>query len=145
MSKVERSFVADLGMQQANEETAPYGVPRVTQRHDLDRNGKVESVTIKCDFPPTEQAARILTEVLPEMLQIFLEKNQDYADSSDNVTTASEELGSAGQYAELRRKMGKLKRSLWDRVPLQFEQPQEVLQDFGGHVLLALLFVKDHK
>lgn len=121
---------------------AKYGVPRVTFRTEV-TGGKTEAVYIKVEFPPTEQAARILTEVLPDALRLFLQKNQDYAGADGDNT--SDELGSAGQYAELKRKMGKLKRALWDRLPMEFEQPDEILRDFFGHVLLALLFIKDKK
>lgn len=72
--------------------------------------------------------------LLQEWLHHFLRKQRDYG---DGATT----LGAPGQYAELHRKMAKLKRALWDGVPLENEPVREVLMDLIGHCFLAIQFL----
>lgn len=53
---------------------------------------------------------------------------------------AADELGLAGQWGDLHRKVNKLKRQLWlgdDRVPTR-ESPREILLDIIGHAFLAI-------
>lgn len=69
--------------------------------------------------------------LLQEWILRFMSKQQDYRDSADD-------LGAPGQYAELHRKMGKLKRALWDGEKLTGEPAEEVLQDLIGHCFLAI-------
>lgn len=83
----------------------------------------------------TETIQDILGPDRPGLLQdwvaLFVKKQADYGDSADD-------LGAPGQYAELHRKMGKLKRALWDGKVLEGEQPDEVLFDLIGHCFLAI-------
>lgn len=81
---------------------------------------------------PTEQAVTIVWEVLPDMLERFLAKNKDYGDDQVN-------LGPKAEFVRIANKFGKLKRALWDGVELEFEQVDEILDDFLGHILLAKL------
>jgi hypothetical protein len=69
--------------------------------------------------------------LLNEFLLLFLKKQRDYGDHADD-------LGAPGQYAELHRKMGKLKKALWDGQPLVGEPAREVLMDLIGHCFLAI-------
>jgi hypothetical protein len=64
----------------------------------------------------------------------FLEGYREYGEG------AADELGLAGQWGDLYRKIKKLKRPLWegDREALTRESPRQVLQDIIGHALLAL-------
>jgi hypothetical protein len=61
----------------------------------------------------------------------FLHKHKDYGDHADD-------LGAPGQYAEIHRKIGKLKRVLWDGKELKGEPAREVLLDLIGHCFLAM-------
>lgn len=69
--------------------------------------------------------------LLQEWILHFMMKQRDYGDTADD-------LGAPGQYAELHRKIGKLKRSLWEGEILHGEQPDEILLDLVGHCFLAL-------
>lgn len=66
-----------------------------------------------------------------DAVELHLQKAADYGDTGDA-------LGIQGQYAELWRKIGKLKGPMWDGRALTFEQPVEVLQDLIGHCIKAI-------
>ena len=53
---------------------------------------------------------------------------------------AADETGLAGQWADLHRKVRKLKPAMWegDATHLRRESMEEILQDIMGHALLAL-------
>jgi hypothetical protein len=53
---------------------------------------------------------------------------------------AADETGLAGQWADMHRKVAKLKRALWegDDSYLTRESTEEILRDLVGHALLAL-------
>jgi len=96
----------------------------------------IDPVQVNYEIDPvlSEQMHRILTERLPKVLVLFMMKNADYEFSGDH-------LGSKGQYAELWRKVGKLKKSMWDGHALLGEQSDEILADLIGHCLLAIDFL----
>lgn len=75
--------------------------------------------------------------LLQEWILRFMEKQKDYKDGADD-------LGAPGQYAELHRKMGKLRRALWEGEPLVGEPVDEVLMDLIGHCFLAIRHVRQH-
>lgn len=81
---------------------------------------------------PSETARLICEEILPEWKEMFLRKNMDYGDF--HIT-----LGIAGQFVDMWRKIGKIRRSLWEGKPLVGEQPDEVLFDLAAHCFLAAL------
>ena len=134
-------FIVEPPEPEREPKPAKMGQRRVVIAYDHGPSGRIEEVRMVINNPPTVQAGRILTEVLPVLLENFLSKNADYASSGDFNT--SELLGSRGQFAELWRKIGKLKGPMWDGKDLNHEQVDEILEDFCGHVLLALLFIKD--
>lgn len=78
----------------------------------------------------------LLKKWLPQIVNLFRTKARDY-ETRDGMFTA-DHLGAAGQYAEIWRKIPKLKRAMWDGDPLAGETVQEVLMDLIGHCLLAL-------
>lgn len=57
---------------------------------------------------------------------------------------AADDLGLAGQWGDLHRKVAKLKRAMWEGDPsyLTRESMPEILQDIIGHCLLALEMVE---
>lgn len=89
-------------------------------------------------YPPpgsvSAQALRVL-EHARGALQKFLEKNQGYGSTAYN-------LGARGQYADINRKMGKLKHTLWDGNDPVGEDMIEMLQDLVGHCLLTIDFIE---
>lgn len=71
----------------------------------------------------------------------FAEAYAEYGDSS------KDETGLAGQWADLYRKVMKLKAPLWagQKGRLTREDETQVLQDLIGHALLALKMIDDGK
>lgn len=69
--------------------------------------------------------------LLQEWTWLFMDKQRDYGDRADD-------LGVPGQYAELSRKMIKLRRVMWEGHPLVGEPPREVVLDLIGHLFLTL-------
>lgn len=121
----------------------PSGKSRVNVAYDKGVNGRLEEIRLTISNPPTPQSERILTDHLTKWINEFLTKNADYASSGD--FNASDHLGSKGQYAELWRKIGKLRGPLWDGTELNHEQADEIVRDLIGHCFLTLLFLEDNK
>lgn len=90
----------------------------------------------------SEQAERIMADLLGPWVRKFLEKNADYT-SEDGFNTA-DLLAERGQFAELWRKMGKLKVALWDGQPMNFEGEVEILEDMIGHCFLAIDYIRNN-
>lgn len=92
----------------------------------------------------TEQSSRILDEILPNAIALFLRKNADYNIVGIDIAAT---LGVRGQWSDMYRKIAKLKQSMWDQSGegLEFESAEEVIQDLIGHCLLSLLFLKDER
>lgn len=93
------------------------------------------TITYEFQSIPTEQAIRIVHDVLPKVMELFLQKNKDYGDAH----TQHMRLGPKGQFVDIWRKIIKLKRGLWDGEELAGEKPPEIMMDLIGHCLLALL------
>lgn len=83
---------------------------------------------------PNEQAMRIVKSVLPNVLELYLNKSKDY----DGNVMAMLNLGPKASFVDLWRKVGKLKGALWDGRPMVGEQADEILADTVGHVLIIL-------
>lgn len=114
----------------------PHNEPRVRSQRTISARGKTEEIVIQIDNPPSDQAAVILFRLMTNWVQEFMSKNADYGDTSA-------QLGAAGQYAELWRKVGKLKGPLWDGKELNHEQADEIVRDLIGHCFLTLLFLEE--
>lgn len=71
-----------------------------------------------------------------EWISFYKQKNQDYQ-------SHGEEFGVRGEVHNMGKKMGKLKRALWDGEPLVGEQPEEILLDMVGHCMQALYLLRD--
>jgi hypothetical protein len=78
-------------------------------------------------------------EILAEAERRFAEAYAEYGDSSKDTT------GLAGQWADLYRKIMKLKAPLWagEEGRLTRESESTVLFDLIGHALLALKMIQD--
>lgn len=97
-----------------------------------------DAIVLTVDYYPdrlNKQGNDIMYNIAPVVLENFARKNADYGDTSFD-------LGIAGQYAELWRKVGKLKGPMWEGKSLHFEQMDEILQDLIGHCLLSLYFLR---
>jgi hypothetical protein len=87
-------------------------------------------------------AQRITVRLVQEFIEQFLEKNKDYTSKPmpgfPEGFENADVLGIQGQFAELWRKIWKLRKSLWEGEELVGEQPREVLMDLIGHCFLAI-------
>jgi hypothetical protein len=81
---------------------------------------------------------RIRDVLVPEFIEHQSRKSADYNESLVPGVENADVLGERGQYAELWRKMAKLKKALWYGEELVGEQPREILLDFIGHCFLAI-------
>lgn len=77
-------------------------------------------------------AREILEQILPEFAGRFAQASLHYGDSNADA------LGSAGQFADIWRKIGPLKRALWEGKKLTREDPEVILFDLIGHCLLTI-------
>ena len=79
-----------------------------------------------------------LIDVNQQAMLKFAEAYKEYGDG------AADEMGLAGEWAELHRKVKKLRRAMWDgdESYLTRESLTTVLQDLIGHALLALDMVE---
>lgn len=82
----------------------------------------------------SQQAERVV-EIVLEALALFLEKNRGYGNTSEH-------LGARGQYADMHRKMGKLKHTLWEGNPAVGESVEEMCMDLIGHAALTINFLR---
>lgn len=78
------------------------------------------------------RAHTILATIIPEFVGKFVEASAHYGDTNADV------LGIAGQFGDIWRKIGPLKRALWEGKQLTREQPREILMDLIGHALLTI-------
>src|SRR6185503_1867367 len=75
------------------------------------------------------------SRLMAEWERQFAAKAQDY---NDNQNENHRVLGVRGQFADIWRKIGKLKKALWDGQPLVGEQPREILMDLIAHCFLTI-------
>ena len=96
-----------------------------------------DGVLISFNGDESDQLHDILAEHLPDMLDLFIKKNAEYGSGEQSSGTY---LGARGQFADIWRKIGKLKIGLWDgnEAQLTTESVDEILRDMIGHCFLAL-------
>lgn len=111
----------------------PFNAIVVSRKADIDNTGNMSLYTLEATNIKTNSAQHVLLEVLPQVLELFLVKNQDYGDEMNAM-----KLGAKGQFVDIWRKVGKLKGALWDGKSMVGEQADEILMDLVGHILLAL-------
>lgn len=85
---------------------------------------------------------RIVCAHLPEWVAKFRAKNADYSGAGAEPHKV---LGVQGQFADIWRKIWKLKKALWDGQTLAGEQPEEILRDLIGHCFLTLDLLREAK
>jgi hypothetical protein len=91
-------------------------------------------IRIEIDNAPNEQAERVLTKIVPSLLELYLKKSKDYGGDVGEMIG----LGPKAHFVDMWRKMGKLKRALWDGVELEGEKPEEIMMDLVGHIFIIL-------
>jgi hypothetical protein len=85
---------------------------------------------------PTGADGRYIRDrLMPEFWETFARKAADY---NDNENENHRALGVRGQFADIWRKIGKLKKSLWEGRSLAGEQPREILMDLIAHCFLTI-------
>ena len=84
-------------------------------------------------FAETDQARRILRRHLPTVAEHFLKRNAEYGEEAHI-------LGVKGQFADINRKVIKLKRYLWDDVPVPpgAESIETIAGELIGHLLILI-------
>jgi hypothetical protein len=90
-------------------------------------------IRIEIENPPTDEARKILIDILPNVIDAWLQKNRDYGDSDELKS-----LGAKAEFVRLWNKMMKLKAGLWEGRELSGEQVPEIMGDMIAHLLLAL-------
>jgi hypothetical protein len=76
----------------------------------------------------------MINQILPAAMLRFRSKSSDYGD-------VFLDLGMAGQYSDMHRKMHKLKKFMWEGQRLKGEPPTEILEDLIGNALISLYLI----
>ena len=87
------------------------------------------------NIPPIESPTLRRIQLLDEeWFEQFTRRFMEYGEG------AADELGLAGQWGDLHRKVAKLKTELWKGIAVddQHEEAREVLLDIIGHAFLAV-------
>jgi hypothetical protein len=80
---------------------------------------------------PADPYEYIEKSIIPTVVQNLRRNAQQYGDTFES-------LGPAGQFADIWRKVGPLKRALWDGEELPNESPTQICYDLIGHALLTI-------
>jgi hypothetical protein len=80
---------------------------------------------------------RILAAHIPLVVKRMREKSADYNSEGELPFEPHTVLGIKGQFADIWRKVWKLKKGLWDGTELKGEQPIEIIDDLIAHLLLT--------
>lgn len=78
-----------------------------------------------------------------EMEQILVEARDDWRRKRPDYDDAFELLGSKGQFSDIWRKVAKLKRSIWDEIPLKGEQPEQIAKEIIPHCLILIYLLRE--
>jgi hypothetical protein len=97
-----------------------------------------DGITFVMQSGDSPELCSIVTGHLPAWVELFARKNADYGSFGESAGV----LGIRGQYADIWRKMAKLKRSMWDGERLEFEGTEEVINDLIGHLFLTLYMMR---
>lgn len=84
---------------------------------------------------PSDPYHVMVKRILPRAVKRFLEKSADYEDLFFD-------LGLAGQYSDMHRKMHKLRKALWEGEELKGEQPEEILEDLIGNCMISIYLLQ---
>lgn len=92
-----------------------------------------DAIVVEVQGNETDELRDILLKEMPQFLELFISKNQEYGENAQT-------LGARGQFADIWRKIAKLKTGLWDghEDRLKSEGVDEILRDLIGHCFLTL-------
>lgn len=79
-----------------------------------------------------ERARHNVEKIGAEALARYIEGSLHYGDDFQDET------GLKGQWCDIKRKVGPLKRALWDEAILTRESPREICLDLIGHLLMTV-------
>lgn len=123
-------------------ERGDFGMPgigsaMITHTPVLQDNAVTVTLTQK---PATNQATRIVQIHAPEVLEHFIARNAEYGEGAHV-------LGVKGQFADINRKVIKLKRYLWDDVPVPegAEDVKTIAGELIGHLLILIDELEDNE
>lgn len=105
-------------------------------------SGLPPNMIISVPQPKTEHALNIFVHVLPKALDLFVKKSDRYGEPEPD------DLGVAGQFADMHRKWKVLRKVMWkgESLPDDSGEPiEEVLYDMIGHCLKTLEFLRNQK
>src|SRR5262245_16570135 len=85
---------------------------------------------------PRNDNAYIVNTLIPEIIKRTNLSFQHYGDTY-------KELGVQGQFSDIWRKVGPLKRALWEGKELPGESPREICMDLIGHCLLTVALLDE--
>jgi hypothetical protein len=120
-----------------------YGVRPIVYCPGIDEEPKpikAEPAVAAQDLPP--DMLYIRDHLLPEWWNLFVAKAADY---NDGPAENHKVLGIKGQFGDMWRKVGKLKKALWDGKPLATEQPREITFDLISHCLLTVAMMDEEE
>lgn len=131
---------ADVMMAKATEPVHEFTIPHA-QVLDIAKQPAVwaeklsaNSARLEFENLPNEQAIRVVLEVLPKVVELYLKKSRDYG---GNVMELMD-LGPSACIPDMLRKFGKIKRAVWDGEEMVGEQPDEIIMDLAGHIFIIL-------
>jgi hypothetical protein len=95
-------------------------------------------VSYECDgkgwaMDAVTHEARVVLELLPAIMQDFLESNEKYARAQ-----TGHDLGAKGVIPDINRKTSALITRIWDGVEAGRDETDELIGDLIGHLLLLL-------
>lgn len=79
----------------------------------------------------TPEAKQIVEVILPQMVELFVEKNAKY-----QAVRGDLDLGAKGMFPDINRKIAVLRTRIWDGIETPGENTTEVIYDTIGHLLL---------
>lgn len=129
------NIIRGMRMPDKEPDPLPQDQIRVTRKYEAaGPHGQVSLYTLEVTNLPNEQARRVMLNILPKVIELYLNKSKDYG---GNVMDRFG-LGQKASIPDMARKFGKLIDAIWYDKPLQFEQPNEILADLIGHILIIL-------
>lgn len=84
---------------------------------------------------PTPEARLIFEYLVPKFTKGFLIKNAQYS--------SVEHLGPRGVFPDINRKVGVLRRHVWDGTAPDIDATEDVIRDMIGHLFLMWALLKD--
>jgi hypothetical protein len=100
-------------------------------------------VTVAVPAPPTPTARRVLDIAIDNLTNFFF-RQTEYGEPSEHP---DDDLGLAGQFSDINRKVKKLRRYMWDSMPVPegAEGVEEICGDLIGHLWMTIDLIRQSK